>query len=91
MHRETVHDQQLGPRARPDRNRQPERIKSMGPIALQVRPVCVVFRLVHDPLPVPAGLPSSNLHRHFGVFLDVPYRELLGLDLFRFLLSQTVA
>lgn len=72
-----------------DRNRQPECVKSMGPIALHVRPVvCVVFRLVYDPLPVPRLLSSRNLHRLVGVFLDVADRELLGLDFSRFPLSQ---
>jgi hypothetical protein len=33
-------------------------------------------------------LPRHNLHRLVGVFLDVADRELLALDLFRFLLSQ---
>jgi len=75
-----------------DRNRHPECVKSTGPIALHFQPVfCVVFRLVYDPLPIPAGLlPSRNLHRLVGVFLDVADRELLGLDLLHFLLSRTL-
>jgi hypothetical protein len=64
--------------------------KSTGSIALHVRQVvCVVFRFVYDPRPVPAGLhPNHNLHRPVGVFLDVADRELLGLNFVRFLLSQ---
>jgi hypothetical protein len=65
-------------------------VKSTGLFALHVRQVfCGEFRLVYDPLPILAGLlPRRNLHRLVGVFLDVADRELLALDLFRFLLSQ---
>jgi hypothetical protein len=75
-----------------DRNGQAECVKSKGLFALHFRQFfCVEFRLLYDPLPTPAGLlPRRNLHRLVGVFLDVADRELLALDLFRFVLSQNL-
>ena len=65
-----------------ERNQQPERVKSTGPVALHARPaVCVVLRLAYDPLPIPGGLlPRRNLRRHSGIFPHVADREPLDLN-----------
>src|SRR5262245_21001787 len=67
-----------------ERNRQSECVRSTALIAQPVRPI-VVFRVVSDPLQTPADLlPIRYLYRLVGASLDVPDRELLGRDLFRF-------